>query len=84
MYILVGSATTAERLKKAVERNVGFPAAVVHTPSALSTGGCSYSLRLDDRMLGDIRRIASDNHIPIRRIYIEKKENGESVYHAVS
>lgn len=84
MYILVGSATTAARLKKAVEKNVGFPAYVVHTPSALSQGGCSYSLRLDDRMMGDVEKIARDNNIRIKNIYIEKTENGESVYHAIS
>lgn len=84
MYIIVGSVTTATRLKKIAEKTIGFPAYVVHTPSAIRTGGCSYSVRLDDRALSDIKMIASDNEIPIKRIYIEKFENGESVYHAVS
>ncbi|MDY3971324.1 MAG: putative Se/S carrier-like protein [Clostridia bacterium] len=84
MYIIVGSATTAERLKKAVEKNVGFPAYVVHTPAALNKGGCSYSVRLDDRALDEIRMIAAETGISVKRIYIEKTENGESVYHAVS
>lgn len=84
MYIVVGSVTTATRLKKIAEKTIGFPAYVVHTPSAIRTGGCSYSVRLDDRALSDIEMIASDNEIPIKKIYIEKIENGESVYHAVS
>lgn len=84
MYITVGSATTAARLKKIAERVIGFPAYVVHTPSVLNHGGCSYSVRIDDRALGDVQRIAADNSIPIRKIYIEKTENGERVYHAVS
>jgi uncharacterized protein (DUF111 family) len=84
MYITVGSATTAERLKKAAEREVGFPAYVVHTPSAINKGGCSYSVRLDDRALNDIKRIASERGIPIRKIYTERTENGERVYHDVS
>ncbi len=84
MYITVGSATTAERLKKAAEKIIGFPAYVVHTPSSLNKGGCSYSLRLDDRALNEIRKIAADNRIPIRKIYIEKHENGERVYYDVS
>lgn len=84
MYVLLGSATTAARLKKAAERIIGFPAYVVHTPAAVNQGGCSYSLRLDDRALSDIKKIAGDNEIPIKRIYIEKIENGERVYHAVS
>ena len=68
MYILVGSVTTATRLKKVAEKIIGFPAYVVHTPSALNQGGCSYSVRVDDRALNEIRKIAGDNEIPIRRI----------------
>ncbi len=83
MYILVGSVTTATRLKKAAEKNIGFPAYVVHTPSAIHAGGCSYSVRIDDRAIDDIKTIAADNEISVRGIYIEKKENGERVYHAV-
>ena len=78
MYILVGSVTTATRLKKVAEKIIGFPAYVVHTPSALNQGGCSYSVRVDDRALNEIRKIAGDNEIPIRRIYIERTDRIES------
>ena len=84
MYVLVGSSTTATRLKKVCERVLGFPAYVVHTPSELNKGGCSYCVRMDDRALGDIRKIAADNEIPVKRIYIEKTENWERVYNVVS
>lgn len=83
MYILVGSSTTAARLKKVVEKTVGYPAYLVHTPAELRQGGCSYSVRVDDRAMQDIKIIASDNYIPVKGIYIEKMENGERVYHAV-
>lgn len=84
MYILVGSVTTATRLKKVAEKIIGFPAYVVHTPSALNLGGCSYSVRIDNRALSEIRTIADDNQIPIKRIYIERTVNGERVYDVVS
>ena len=84
MYVLVGSSTTAERLKKSVEKVVGFPAYVVHTPSGIKHGGCSYCVRLDDRALQEVRTIASDNEINIKGIYKEKTENGERVFYAVS
>lgn len=84
MYILVGSSTTAERLKRSVEKNIGFPAYVVHTPSGIKRGGCSYCVRLDDRALNDIRTVASDNGINIKGIYKEKTENGERVFYVVS
>lgn len=51
---------------------------------ALNQGGCSYSVRVDDRALNEIRKIAGDNEIPIRRIYIERTVNGERVYDVVS
>ena len=44
----------------------------------------SYSVRVDDRALNEIRKIAGDNEIPIRRIYIERTVNGERVYDVVS
>ena len=69
MYILVGSVTTATRLKKVAEKIIGFPA---------------YVVRVDDRALNEIRKIAGDNEIPIRRIYIERTVNGERVYDVVS
>lgn len=84
MYIIVGSSTTAERLKKVSEKLMGVPAYVVHTPIKLRNGGCSYSVRIDDRALDDIKKIASDNYISIKGIYIEKTENGERVYRDVS
>ncbi len=84
MYVVIGSSTMAARLKKSVEKIVGFPAYVVHTPSELRNGGCSYSVRLDDRALIEIRRIAVDNGINIKGIYTEKNENGERVFYAVS
>ena len=84
MYIVVGSATAAERLKRAAEKILGFPAYVVHTPPAVHHSGCSYSVRLDDRALNDVKRIAADNGLSYKKIYIEKNVKGERVYHDVS
>lgn len=83
MYVIVGSVTTAARLKRLAERIIGIPVYVVHTPSAINRGGCSYSLRLDNRALGDIKAIAADNNITLKGIYTEKNEGGERVYYAV-
>ena len=47
MYIVTGSITSALRLSKAVQNYSGLPASVVHTPSALNKGGCSYSIKTD-------------------------------------
>ena len=85
MYILIGSVTTATRLKKSCRKNYRFfrHMLCIRRP-LLNQGGCSYSVRVDDRALNEIRKIAGDNEIPIRRIYIERTVNGERVYDVVS
>lgn len=84
MYIVVGSATAAERLRRAAERNIGFPAYVVKTPAAIRKGGCSYSVEFDDRALDVIKQLSGNIGISYKKIYRVEKRNGERVYHAVS
>lgn len=83
MYVVVGSATAAERLRKTAEKNIGIPAYVVKTPAPIRKGGCSYSVRIDDRALNMIKKIARDRGLSYKGIYTVRKKNGESVYHAV-
>ena len=45
-YIIYGSVTYANRIKRFFDNEKGF-VGVIHTPSAISSGGCSYSLKLD-------------------------------------
>lgn len=84
LYILVGSITVATRLKKLIERVVGYPADVVHTPEGLNKGGCSYSVRADDRLKSMIIPFSEEYSIPIKKIYTMEIVDGERVYHVVS
>lgn len=84
MYIVVGSATTAERFKRRLERSSGYPASVVRTPAPIRTGGCSYSVRIDDRALDLAKRISCANGLSYKKIYRVQNKNGGRVYHAVS
>lgn len=84
MYVITGSSTTAMRLKKAVERTVGYPADVVHTPSALNKGGCSYSVKIDDRAVDEAIKVAKNLGIKIKGLYMEEIVKGERVYHVIS
>ncbi len=84
MYVLVGSITTAMRLKRLLEQTASIPAEVVHTPSALHNGGCSYSVRLDNRHLDAVKYTASDYGVNIRKIFLEDTVRGERKYNAVS
>ena len=84
MYILVGSITTAMRLKRLLEKIHGIPADVVHTPSAIKHGGCSYSVRTSaPNALPRVKLTEEEYGINIKKIYVEKKVNGERVFDAV-
>ncbi|MBQ2663721.1 MAG: DUF3343 domain-containing protein [Clostridia bacterium] len=83
MYIVVGSATTAERLKRRLEKVSGYPALVVRTPAPIRTGGCSYSVRIDDRTLDLAKQVLSTSGLSYKKIYRVMNRNGERVYNAV-
>ena len=84
MYILVGSITTAMRLKRLLERIHGIPADVVQTPSAIKHGGCSYSVRTNaPNALSRVKLTEEEYGINIKKIYVERRENGERVYDVV-
>ena len=84
MYMLTGSITSAARLAKVIENIGGYPAYVVHTPSEIQHGGCSYSVRCDERILSSLQDISQASGISIKKIYTEKYVNGERVYHDLS
>ncbi len=84
MYVLVGSITTAMRLKRLLERVYGIPSDVVQTPSAIKHGGCSYSVRTNaSNALARVKLIEEEYGINIKRIYVERSVGGERVYDAV-
>lgn len=85
-YILAvtGAITTATRLSKEIEKNGCINARVIHTPSALSSGGCSYAVKVPDSCLTKMLTSASDMGIKIRKLYRERLENGEKVYDDIS
>lgn len=84
MYIITGSITSAERMARAIEGLSGLPAYVVHTPQAIRDGGCSYSVRCDEKALALIDDIAKDNGITVKKKYIERMNNGERAYYDIS
>ena len=84
MYIITGSVTSASRLAREAERVSGYPAYVVHTPSALRHGGCSYSVRCSESFLPSVKKAALETGVTIKGIYSEGPENGERVYRDIS
>lgn len=79
LLITIGAITTASRFASLMEKKAGKKASVVQTPSALNTGGCSYSVKIKSDDLSDARLISQNYKIPIRKIY--KINGGE--YHAL-
>lgn len=85
MYVVTGSITTAVRIGKLIEAKSGYPAEVVHTPGKLNAGGgCSYSVRADDRLSELAKRICREYKFRIKGIYRRENHNGESVYNDIS
>ena len=84
MYIVVGSVTTATRLARLLERNLGVPVSVSHTPAAIKNGGCSYSARIKGVSADRVRSVVSDYNFNIKSIYAEEFSDGERVYRDIS
>lgn len=81
MLAAIGSITTATRLARLIESDLGARAAVVHTPSSINRGGCSYSIRFKDIYESSVRRLAGEYQIRIKGFYPEN-HRGHG-YHAV-
>lgn len=74
IYAAIGSVTTATRLSRELMRR-GVSADVVHTPSEINSGGCSYSVRLPAQNRDILEQTALEKRYKIRRLYGRDKEN---------
>ena len=84
IIVVVGSVTTAARLEKILRKRMGMASNVIHTPTQISMGGCSYSLRSNHENLSYIKEAAHANKIRVRGFYIEDVSKGERRYYAIS
>lgn len=84
MLVTIGSVTTATRAARIIESTIGVSVSVVHTPSELNRGGCSYSIRFSDRYESDVLRLVTEYKIPVRKWYRETYNGRQRVYNAVS
>ena len=83
MLVTIGSVTTAARVAKTIENTLGVSVSVVHTPSELNNGGCSYSVRFNDKYESDVQKLITEYKMPVRKWYREIYNNGQRVYNAV-
>lgn len=84
LLITVGSVTTATRLEKLLKKKKGVASTVIHTPSAISGGGCSYSVITDNENLSYVKEAVREGGINVRGYYMQVYFEGEKKYYAVS
>ena len=84
MLITIGSVTTASRLAKLIEREAHLKASVMHTPSELNKGGCSYSVRVNCDDYNYIRSLSAKYNISIKHCYKEVCTPEGCVYNVLS
>lgn len=80
----VGSVTSAVKLRKTVMRTSSVTPSVVHTPTVINKGGCSYSLCFNREYIPVVKRAAAECGVNIKGIFIKQIVKGECVYNAVS
>lgn len=71
MLVTIGSITTASRAAKVIRRVLGINVQVIHTPTQLNRGGCSYSIKFSDNYHMSVKRVISEYNIPVKRWYGE-------------
>lgn len=71
MLVTIGSITTASRAAKIIRSVLGINVQVIHTPTQLNRGGCSYSIKFSDNYHMSVKRVISEYNIPVKRWYGE-------------
>ena len=84
LIITVGSVTTAVRVSKKLNSYGIINTSVIHTPSTINSGGCSYSVRCDYTALENVLALAKSKKIKYRKLYKEDNVLGERVYYDIS
>lgn len=81
MLVTIGSVTTASRAAKVIRKVLGINVQVIHTPSALNRGGCSYSIKFNENYMTSVKRVISEYRIPVKKWY---REENAGVYNDLS
>ena len=84
LIITAGSVTTAVRIKKKLISLGDKSASVIHTPSFINSGGCSYSVKTDYKNLNLVTSLAEEKQIKYKKLFTESNDNGGTEYHDIS
>lgn len=85
-YILavVGAVTTATRLAGVLEKSGCKNVKVIRTPVVISSGGCSYSVRINEENLNELLEASSHRRLRVKKIYRVQEFGQECEYHDIS
>ena len=81
---VVGAITTASKLKTALEKKGCLKCRIAHTPSKISSGGCSYSVYLSDSCYFLLLEETKKCGINIKGIFRKYISNGKEFYDDLS
>lgn len=84
LIITAGSVTSAVRLEKKLNAAGIINSAVIHTPPAINSQGCSYSVRVPYKYINAVKEVLSDKRVKYKRLFAEETDNGERAYNAIS
>lgn len=81
---MTGSITSATRLAGELERLGCLNARVVHTPTAIKSGGCSYSVKMPEECKTKLEKIRTSKNLKIKKVLLEKTDGKERIYNDIS
>lgn len=79
-----GAITNASKLKSALEKKGCINCRISHTPSKISSGGCSYSVYLSKKCLPILLNTISECNIRTKGIYRRYMKDGKDFYYDLS
>lgn len=84
VLVIVGPITSATRLLKCTQNKGNLAARIVHTPSSLGGGGCSYSIKTMGKNLPGITEAAQECNIKIKGTFLIDKSSGKEAFYVIS
>ena len=79
VIFVFNSVTAAKRVEKTIAK-YGVLSKVIHTPKGLGRGGCSHSVRFDERNVDIVKKVILASEIDILGAYREIYYNGTCSY----
>lgn len=79
VIFVFNSVTAAKRVEKTIGK-YGVLSNVIHTPKCLGRGGCSHSVRFDERNVDVVKKVILASEIGISGAYREIYYNGTCSY----